>query len=224
MRVAMAFILLLVVVLGSGGLSQAVLIDAGSVSLVSITDFSPAVYVLQGERFAVTGASFQVGLPPGPSFPQLSQVQVPRGATVDLSGTIPIHPYPPPSGPLPQSVPSPGPVVVFKGQSFIGATGALTFSTPSFDPLVDGTFTMTGQLTFGSQTIGVEGSGNAFFVETNFPVFGPDLIIARELRYEFSPVPEPATLTLLGTIGGLGTLLRWRKRRMARQHEGISSE
>ena len=31
---------------------------------------------------------------------------------------------------------------------------------------------------------------------------------------EFSPVPEPMTLTLLATAGGLGALYRWRRRKI----------
>jgi hypothetical protein len=201
MRAIFSLLLVLALTVGSAGLSHAIVIDAGSVTVFNLV--GPAVYVLQGERFAMAGASFQVDLPSGPNNNPL--LPVPRGDTVDLSGTIPIHPYS--SGPLPPSVPIPGPVIVFNGESFIGATGSLIFSTPPFDPLVDGTFTMTGQLTFGSQTVSLEGVGNALYVESERGI-APDLLVAQQLRFEFSPVPEPATLTLLGAAGAVAGLYR----------------
>ena len=73
---------------------------------------------------------------------------------------------------------------------------------------------MTGSLTFAGQTVGLEGIGTVEYVGT---LLTPNTIDPFGVSFDFAPVPEPATLTLLGTASGLGALLRWRKRRVARQ-------
>jgi hypothetical protein len=215
MRTLLALVLGLVL----AGPAQAIPIDSGSISGVRPNDFVP-MFNIQGEGLSISG--FDIF---GNSFASPVTGLKSLNSPIDLSNTTTIF-----------SRAS----VEFNGQSFGSTllTGSLTFDVepffaqvlppspnapPGVPPSVQGesTFAMTGSLSFAGQSVGLEGIGTVEYVGT---LFTPNTIDPFGVSFDFSPVPEPATLTLLGTVGGLGALLRWRKRRMARQHEGVSPE
>ena len=218
MRLVLALALVLTVVAPA----QAVVIDSGSFGGGRVTDFSHFFNNVQGEGFSVTGIDIF-----GNSLPfQVTGIKT-LGTPIDLSHTSNINSRLGVGG-VPLTVQHDGQT------STTGVlTGALTFdvepffaqsvsSSGSFPPGVqgEGPFAMAGSLSFAGETVQVEGIGTVHY---SGQLFG-NSIDPFSVAFDFAPVPEPATLTLLGTIGGLGALLRWRKRRTARQHGSTSSE
>jgi hypothetical protein len=205
MEVAMRTILALVLSLGLVVPAHAIVIDSGSVGGGRVTDFSPFFNNMQGEGFLVTGIDI-IGGTPFPS--QVTGVNS-LGIPIDLSHTATISSR---MGREPFAL-----TVQHDGQTFAtGAlTGALTFDVDPFVAQVvtsssggppfaqgEGPFAMAGSLSFAGETVQVEGIGTAHYAGD---LFG-NAIGTSSIRFDFSPVPEPTTLTLVGTLGGLGAL------------------
>ena len=216
MRLVSALVLVLIL----AGPAQAIVIDSGSISAFRPNDFVP-MFDIHGEGFSVTGSD--VG---GNSLSSQATGPKPFNLPVDLSNTSTV---------LARLGTGSNRVTVQRdGQVFDSGilTGTLTFNvdpflaqivtSPGGNPSAVGgsTFTFAGSLSFSGETAALEGIGTVFYSGTPIGT----VIDPFGLSFDFAPVPEPTTLTLLGTVGGLGALLRWRKRRAARQHEGISSE
>jgi PEP-CTERM motif len=220
MRAIFALVLGLVLV----GPAQAIVVDSGFLSGGLVNDFSP-LFDMHGDGFSVTGIDFTGGNPLPFQMTGSKSVTTP----VDLSSTAEIrsrldrHIVIVPNGtPFPDFVPG---GVTYNGQFFNtgSLTGALTFDvepfllTVTFPPGPDATgespFTMTGSLSFDGQTVELEGAGTVQYFGHAFGPGTAPTASPTSLRFDFAPVPEPATLTLVGTVGGLGALCRWRKRR-----------
>jgi hypothetical protein len=217
MRLFRALVLVLIV----AGPAQALVIDSGFLSGLAPNDFSP-LFDMHGEGFSVTGVDFTGGNPLPSQMTGIKSV-----ANVDLSSTAEIrsrldrHIVIVPNGtPVPDFVPG---GVTYNGQFFNTGllTGALTFDVEPFpltvtsplDAIATGQspFTMAGSLSFDGQTVELEGAGT---VQYGGHAFGPGTTASpTSLRFDFAPVPEPATLTLLGTLGGLATIYKLRRRR-----------
>jgi hypothetical protein len=199
----------LILVLALVGPSQAIVIDAGSISAFRPNDFVP-MFDIHGEGFSVVGAD--VG---GNSFSSQATGLKPLNMPVDLSNTSTV---------LARLGTGSNRVTIQRdGQVFDSGilTGTLTFdvepflaqivTSPGGNPSAVGgsTFTFAGALSFSGETAALEGAGTVSYVGT--PI--GNVIDPFGLNFDFAPVPEPTTLILVGTVGGLGALYRWRKRR-----------
>ena len=158
----------------------------------------------------------------------------PDGRSQNVSTTTPCFPCSPGqsfsiSHPASLFTLSPTATLVFNGQTYIGwANGPLNFVTEGFTVpttgesvvTLTGHFTMTGSITFTPHLLG-EPTDVPFAVSD---VYGSGLVTVRlqqsfggywitNIRYDFQPTPEPATLILLGSgIAGLAARQRRRSR------------
>jgi hypothetical protein len=192
-----------------------VTITSGFVS--SIASFGSGPFQFEGSGFSASG-SLEIGLVQPSLFctPCTAGTEVPLDSSWE--GTLGIAQNATVDGV------SFGPITVGGGLFFNGPT----ITTPQ----TRGPFTVVAPFTFSGQMTGFDatqtttlftreliGRGvlTASFLASGDPEIDGALFDFGEIRYDFNadaaPVPEPATLLLVG--GGLGAALRYRKRRNA---------
>jgi hypothetical protein len=196
--------------------AHAIVIEDGFLAARTADDLAPK-FLLEGQGFTLAGSGLRNDLPIA------AQNGVGPGGLVDLSHTVILSPYPgtivEALAPFPGTTEfrrSPGPIVVFNGETTLGATGTLTFAVTPFDQLKDdGLFTMTGSLTFAGQTVTLDGGGVASIQERRNPDGTVQLLdghpVPAGFRFDFEPVSEPTTLVLIGGAAGLAGLSRLRR-------------